>query len=433
MKLAIFNTHTPEDSFACELSPPGCTLGRGPDNTIVLADPKAQISLIQAIIKIQNDTLSISNMGQQPIYINAESLSFTREQALFHDDQIRIGHYLILCDFANNSSLNVSSRSTQNLQQAEPAQRQPTSENAPPPLTVLPMSRGDERHHPGNQPTGTTVLPMPGQIAHYAQESSSITEPQAIVHDDWDDLAIDLGELSETSNLSSQTMGADETPKETTPAETTPTEIATEELTPALSTPQDIATQKTLGPVDHELTSRDSSSDINTPQSSAAVATETSLLATSTSSHTAHSPSSNEETTSVAELLQTSKQEADKPTTVTEAFEDPFADLLSGPGVVPVGADIDLHQVNPFEMASAISRNSANPLELVQAQGLEHQSTHGEILSIFAQDGTEQDKKTIFTDATPSTVRQESTAQVEQEADILDILHTLSYEELVRK
>ena len=77
MKLTIFNIHTPQDSFACELSPPGCTLGRGPDNTVILADPLARISLIQAIIKIQQDNISISNMGQHAICINGEGLSFT--------------------------------------------------------------------------------------------------------------------------------------------------------------------------------------------------------------------------------------------------------------------------------------------------------------------------------------------------------------------
>ena len=374
MKLAIFNTHIPHESFACELNPPGCTLGRGPDNTIVLADELARISLIQAIIKIQDGHVRISNMGQQLIYINGESLAFTKDTPLQHDDQIRIAHYLILCDFAAESALKTGTRvdawagvglgvtGTASMTQAISSDTlgQPTTHTAitsessnleqRPPLTVMPMSIDDNYHMAPNS------IPEP---QGHTQEQA-LTQEQV------------LAQPQEQPQVHKQVQGYDLIQDLTQDL----TQNPTQEYAPAKS-------QKQAEPLAQEL------SQVQ--------------------------PLAEEESTQVA-----------------EPFDDPFSDFFSGPGVVPIGGEVDLHQVNPFAMESRASRTTIDPLEQIEAQGVQDASIQGEILSVFSQDGTEQHKQTIFTDSTPTTVKKSDTATEKKEEDLLDILHTLSFEEAMR-
>lgn len=49
--------------------------------------------------------------------------------------------------------------------------------------------------------------------------------------------------------------------------------------------------------------------------------------------------------------------------------EDPFSDLLSSPGVVPVGGE-PLADTHPFSIDNALQRNSADPLGQLNPKGL---------------------------------------------------------------
>ncbi|MDO5681138.1 MAG: FHA domain-containing protein [Pelistega sp.] len=445
MKLAIFNTHTPQDSFACELSPPGCTLGRGPDNTIILVDAMARISLIQAIIKIQQGNVSISNMGQQAIYINGEALSFTKEQPLQHDNQIRIGHYLILCDFATDSAmvtstqadswaglgLGVTGGSTLNKTSHEtfPQETAIHSDHQQAPLTVMPMSI-DDSHHPSPQQStpalSTTVLPM-----SHEDSLPSISNNPLPMH--------------KVDNTLSDFMLATDIAQEATHAVTEPT-----------STTSQIAHNDTLAATaSADLQEYASESHIENHEDKHDLRTVESLVETTTdlgigqeqlvatiepALQTSDIPTENLAIDMPRSVQDPETSEAEKNDAIPQAsetvaapFDDPFADFFSGPGVVPIGAEVDLHQINPFEMESTATRNSSNPLEQIEALGIQDTSIQGEVLSVFKQDGTEQDKQTIFTDATPTTVRQDDTSAPKKEEDLLDILHTLSFEEAMRR
>ena len=443
MKLAIFNTHTPQDSFACELSPPGCTLGRGPDNTIILVDAMARISLIQAIIKIQQGNVSISNMGQQAIYINGEALSFTKEQPLQHDNQIRIGHYLILCDFATDSAmmsgvqadswaglgLGATGVSTLHTNHDIPPQgTQVQGEPQQPPLTVMPMNI-DDAHHPAvqqNTPAlSTTVMPM-----SHEDNMPLVSDSPLSMH------KID-------NALSDLMMAADIVHEET---------LVITDLTPTTPHISHNYTPETTASIDLQeytseshVESREDKHDLRTVESLVETTADLAigqeqLVATIESAAPNDIPTENlaidmprsvqDPETSGAKKNNAIPQASE---TVAAPFDDPFADFFSGPGVVPIGAEVDLHQINPFEMESTATRNSDNPLEQLEAQGIQDASIQGEILAVFKQDGTEQDKQTIFTDATPTTVRQDDTSAPKKEEDLLDILHTLSFEEAMRR
>lgn len=377
MKLAIFNTHTPHESFACELISPGCTLGRGPDNTIILADQLARISLIQAIIKIQDDHVRISNMGQQLIYINGESLAFTKEISLQHDDQIRIAHYLILCDFAADSALRIGTHvdtwagvglgMTGTASIAQHTSNDSLVQHAARP-TIAPEPRNLEQRPP------LTVMPMSIDDNYHMATSSTLAAQSHLAHT----------QAPEQTEVLAQTQAPDQIEVQT--------QTQASESTQAYEqTEAHAQTQVHKQGIDKSQTP-----DIT------------------------------------ANFVQDLPPTEEVPSQVAEEFDDPFSDFLSGPGVVPIGGEVDLHQINPFEMESRSSRISSDPLKQLEAQGIQDASIQGEILSVFRQDGTEQHKHTIFTDSTPTTVKQNNVATEQQEEDLLDILHTLSFEEAMR-
>lgn len=69
-------------------------------------------------------------------------------------------------------------------------------------------------------------------------------------------------------------------------------------------------------------------------------------------------------------ISDTPEQAAPTGSTLTPpVLDDPFADLLNSPGVVPVGA-MDLDSTHPFDAERATQRNSANPLEQLQSNQL---------------------------------------------------------------
>lgn len=106
--------------------------------------------------------------------------------------------------------------------------------------------------------------------------------------------------------------------------------------------------------------------------------------------------------------------------------EDIFADLLNSPGTLPVGAPTR-NEAHPFEMDSASDRNHANPVSLLTLQGV-HQPIHQrDPLSMLSQDGTEQHRVTIFTDNSPSTLRQNQELAEHREDRILQTLKQTAY------
>jgi len=102
--------------------------------------------------------------------------------------------------------------------------------------------------------------------------------------------------------------------------------------------------------------------------------------------------------------------------------DDIFKDLLSGPGVLPVGGATtdDRH---PFDMESATNRNHHNPVELLRPEGLHHPSIDGDPLQALPTDGAEKDRQTIFTDDSPTTLRSDTALDSHKEDNILDTLH----------
>ena len=112
------------------------------------------------------------------------------------------------------------------------------------------------------------------------------------------------------------------------------------------------------------------------------------------------------------------------PTPAPVPEEDPddiFKDLLSGPGVLPVGgsAPDDRH---PFDMESATNRNHHNPVELLRPEGMRHPSIDGDPLDTLPSDGTDKDRYTIFSDDSPTTLSKDTALDSHKQDNILDTL-----------
>ena len=106
--------------------------------------------------------------------------------------------------------------------------------------------------------------------------------------------------------------------------------------------------------------------------------------------------------------------------------DDIFKDLLSGPGVLPVGATA-ADERHPFDMESAINRNHHNPVELLRPQGMQHPSIDGDPLDALPSDGTDKDRYTIFSDDSPTTLSKDTALDSHKEDNILETLRRAAH------
>ncbi len=106
--------------------------------------------------------------------------------------------------------------------------------------------------------------------------------------------------------------------------------------------------------------------------------------------------------------------------------DDIFKDLLSGPGVLPVGGAVT-DERHPFDMESATNRNHHNPVELLRPEGMHHPSIDGDPLDALPSDGTDKDRNTIFSDDSPTTLNQDTALDSHKHDNILDTLQRTAH------
>lgn len=82
--------------IAASFGPKGGSIGRADTNTLALPDPERRISRRQAEIVATGDGFAIKNVGSaNPIIVRDQSLALGESAPLRHDDQVRIGGYLL--------------------------------------------------------------------------------------------------------------------------------------------------------------------------------------------------------------------------------------------------------------------------------------------------------------------------------------------------
>ncbi|WP_193088382.1 FHA domain-containing protein [Advenella sp. FME57] len=106
--------------------------------------------------------------------------------------------------------------------------------------------------------------------------------------------------------------------------------------------------------------------------------------------------------------------------------DDIFKDLLSGPGVLPVGGNAT-DERHPFDMESATNRNHHNPVELLKPEGMHHPSIDGDPLDALPSDGADKDRHTIFSDDSPTTLNKDTALDSHKQDNILETLQRAAH------
>ncbi|MGE5170326.1 MAG: type VI secretion system-associated FHA domain protein TagH [Rudaea sp.] len=127
----------------------GGTIGRGPANTLVLADPNRFVSRLQATLALERDRMTIANASTaNPLLLNERELEAGAKAPLADGDELRIGLYVLrvrevkpsthaaaLTDETQHSRIAVPPAQ----REGEPSDARP-SPPAPPPPAAAPLS-----------------------------------------------------------------------------------------------------------------------------------------------------------------------------------------------------------------------------------------------------------------------------------------------------
>jgi len=74
----------------------GGSIGRGPANTLVLADPNRFVSRVQARVTFDGDRLSITNASTaNPLLVNDREVEAGAKAPLADGDELRVGLYVL--------------------------------------------------------------------------------------------------------------------------------------------------------------------------------------------------------------------------------------------------------------------------------------------------------------------------------------------------
>jgi len=96
--------------LAARFGEAGGTIGRSPDNTLVLLDPDRKISRTQATIVFRDGAYALRDQGSvTPVVLNGEAIGSGRERPLAAGDEIRIGPYVLAVAVAEGASMPAAS------------------------------------------------------------------------------------------------------------------------------------------------------------------------------------------------------------------------------------------------------------------------------------------------------------------------------------
>ena len=92
------------------LAAPGGTIGRSPDNNLVLPDEQRQISRLQATVRYDDDGVAVlRNMSAVlPISVNGRALAHDQESRVADGDRVTIGSYVLEASSAQHAARPIS-------------------------------------------------------------------------------------------------------------------------------------------------------------------------------------------------------------------------------------------------------------------------------------------------------------------------------------
>lgn len=375
MKITIHNL---SKSFnrSFDLSSPGATFGRSPENQIVLPDPSVSISLFQAAIKI-NDAAEIElrNLAATPILVGNQSLSVGQSLTLQSGSEFSCGDFNFKIEADNAIDA--------------------TQINSTPKLAA-------------NQPfRAPTVMPMPGSDdMDYEKIAAEVSVEDHIDADSLTHFGIELG-LAPVAKLENSPTLESTFDKSSEPlGEHAPSSLA-------FSFDDLVIAPSTL-----PLHEEPHSTVFEDKQEVQAVEAELAMV-----SSVDHLCQDATEQTPPAKVEAEVETQPLAPTQVepqAEVVNSIFDDLFSGNGVMPIGAEVN-YDVHPFEMDSATARNTANPLGELHGMALDDDLSK-DPLERISRDGIEHQQRDIFHDTRPSTMLHDTEEKAHSNHSDLDHL-----------
>ncbi len=124
------------------LAAPGGTIGRSPDNNLVLPDEQRQISRLQATVRYDDDGVAVlRNMSAVlPISVNGRALAHDQESRVADGDRVTIGSYVLEASSAQHAARPISPvPPPASPVQPYPAQPAPASYMPPPTMAAPPL------------------------------------------------------------------------------------------------------------------------------------------------------------------------------------------------------------------------------------------------------------------------------------------------------
>lgn len=96
LRAVSLNDHPLTQPITAIFDAEGGSVGRGDHNTLALPDPERHISRRHAEISVRNGAYTIRNVGSSnPIFVRGKSLARGESALLIHNDQVRLGAYLL--------------------------------------------------------------------------------------------------------------------------------------------------------------------------------------------------------------------------------------------------------------------------------------------------------------------------------------------------
>ncbi len=452
MKLTVQHQHN-ATSFTCQLQPPGGTIGRGEQNDLNLEDTSGEMSTLQAILRIDETRadatiLNMSSMGR--VSVNDTPLGLSQERTVDDGDRICIGDYLITVENQAASAVTSGAPSATDATASSVGSTSPAGASA----GFAAAAGASAQSHSASATAGSSASVAPAVPAGSTGATSS-TDPGGSASK-VDDSALSATPY-DTAAFTGGTAGAPEFAAASPPADlgNTAASANTEDPAqlptwhPAYQPPGQPASPS--GDQDHPLGSSSANySTTATPATSADAASDTASQsdpypdehplgtpinrmpppAAVPNTTVAPMPGSVPAPQPAQENLESSAPEQTPPAapSAEENPDDIFKDLLSGPGVLPVGG-ASADDRHPFEMESATNRNHHNPVELLKPEGLHHPSIDGDPLDSLPSDGAEKDRQTIFSDDSPTTLNKDTALDSHKEDNILETLRRAAHSE----
>ena len=138
-----YREQPPETPLSCLIDSSG-TLGRGPDNDLVLTDPGKYISRAHSRVERREGGYYLIDIGSNPSVVNERLLGNGRETALREGDQLVIGDYCIDVSVLEAVTVDADQTGVGNMQTLAVFVPPPVSRPAPlPPLEGTPPPRSE--------------------------------------------------------------------------------------------------------------------------------------------------------------------------------------------------------------------------------------------------------------------------------------------------